>query len=76
MPIDRLSTLLWSRLKAIYLSWLKPERFYLLLGKHRGSTGDGLSWCCLTSEGYPGVMQHVVSAKSSSVLLYSIKSKK
>ena len=42
---------------------------------HRGSTGDSLFlqiWCCcLTSQGSPTAMQHVVSVDSSSLILYS-----
>ena len=28
-------------------------------------------WCCLTDQGSPSVMQHIVSVESSSLLLHS-----
>ena len=32
-------------------------------------------WCCLTNQGSPSVMQHVVSVESSSLLFHSFETR-
>ena len=54
------------------------KRLHASYSSHRGSTNDVpllliSKWCCLTEQGSPSVMQHVVSVESSSLLLHSIE---
>ena len=72
-PVDRASDSMMARPKAIHFSWLEPE-----LSSVAWSTGaqliifaSDIQWCCLTDQGSPSVMQHIVSVESSSLLLHS-----
>ena len=72
--VDRASDSMMARPTAINFSWLGPE-----LSSVAWSTGAQLiiffcsdfQWCCLTDQGSPSVMQHIVSVESSSLLLHS-----
>ena len=57
----------------IYICW--DRSFRLLLGppglNWLSSFASDFQWCCLTDQGSPSVMQHIVSVESSSLLLHS-----
>ena len=57
----------------ILVGWDRTVR--LLLGppglNSLSSFASGFQWCCLTDQGSPSVMQHIVSVESSSLLLHS-----
>ena len=73
-PVDRASDSMMARPKAIQFSWL-GRSFRLLLGPPGLNLlsyfASDFQWCCLTDQGSPSVMQHIVSVKSSSLLLHS-----
>ena len=74
--VDRTSDSMIARPKAIHFSWMGPE-----LSSVAWSTGAQLliffcfrfsvDRCCLTDQGSPSVMPHIVSVVSSSLLLHS-----
>ena len=57
----------------ILIGW--DRSFRLLLGPPGlnllSSFASDFQWCCLTDQGSPSVMQHIVSVESSSLLLHS-----
>ena len=66
----------WPRHKAIYFSWLGPERFCLLLGPLGSLSGFFCSGVPMVLFDTPGISrcrsQHVVSVESSSLFHHSI----
>ena len=73
-PVDRASDSIWPRPKAIHFSWLGPELLSVAwsTGALRlSSFASDFQWCCLTDQGSPSVLQHIVSVESSSLLLHS-----
>ena len=73
-PLDRASDSMMARPKAIHFSWLGPELLSVAwsTGAHLlSSFASDFQWCCLTDQGSPSVMQHIVSVESSSLLLHS-----
>ena len=60
-------------LKLFLVGW--DRSFRLLLGppglNRLSSFASDFQWCCLTDQGSPSVMQHIVSVESSSLLLHS-----
>ena len=57
----------------ILVGW--DRSFRLLLGSPGlnclSSFASDFQWCCLTDQGSPSTMQHIVSVKPSSLLLHS-----
>ena len=58
-------------LKLFIFSWLGPELSSVAWSTGALAFASDFQWCCLTDQGSPSVMQHIISVESSSLLLHS-----
>ena len=76
MPVDRASDYDGPDLKLfILVGWARssPSVAWSNGAQLMIFFASDFQWCCLTDQGSPSVMQHVISVESSSLLLHSIE---